>query len=547
MSEAFAGWRGRVAYALLLLVVLLAGLGRPPLFDVDEGAFSEATREMVASGDYGHTTLNGDDRFDKPIGVYWLQAASVGVFGVEPFAFRLPSALSGWVMALALAAFAARRLGPGVGALVGVITVSSLGWSAILRAATADGLLNLLIVLAALDLWRFAESGERAPVRRAYAWVGLGLLVKGPVAALVPGAAFILWALSSRRWDRLWQAATDLWGWVTLLVIAAPWYAYAWHRHGMDFVDGFLLRHNLERFSGPMEGHGGSLAYYIAALPLLAMPWAPLLAVVAARVRSLWAEPLARYLLVWGVFVLVFFSLSGTKLPHYVLYGYAPLALLAARVAVEAGPRLRAVLWTVLVLWTACLAWLPWEAQAVARTLGDPFLAGLIAASPAPQPWGPALVAAGWMLLGGLGLRLWHQRRSGGRVTAASPTPLTALLDRAQQPIVRLAAGALVLALFVGLWVAPWWGEALQGPVQRVAAAARAEAQRTGQPLHAVRLVQFRLHMPSVAVYLEQPVPRRDPQPGDWVFTRVDRLTPAEEARPVIFQERGLLLLGPLP
>ena len=80
---------------LLLLFIYLIGLDQSLLFDVDEGAFTEATREMLVSGDWLHTTLNGIDRFDKPIGVYWLQAISSFIFGNNEFAFRLPSALSG--------------------------------------------------------------------------------------------------------------------------------------------------------------------------------------------------------------------------------------------------------------------------------------------------------------------------------------------------------------------------------------------------------------------------------------------------------------------
>src|SRR5947199_1263766 len=73
-------------------------LGAAPLFDVDEGAFSQATLEMFQRGDFLSTYLNGEPRYDKPILVYWLQAASVALFGVREWAFRLPSALcaTGW-------------------------------------------------------------------------------------------------------------------------------------------------------------------------------------------------------------------------------------------------------------------------------------------------------------------------------------------------------------------------------------------------------------------------------------------------------------------
>lgn len=541
-------------YAALLLVPLLLGLAATPLFDVDEGAFSEATREMVVSGDWGHTTLNGEDRFDKPIGVYWLQAASVTVFGAGPFAFRLPSALSGWVLALALASFAAARWGRQAGALAGVMAVTSFGLMAIFRAATADALLNLLLVLAGLDLWRFIESGHKAPLRRAYAWVGLGLLVKGPVAALVPGAAFLVWVLSSRRWDRLRQAALDGWGWCLLLAIAVPWYAYALQRHGMAFVDGFLLRHNLQRFSGPMEGHGGSLLYYLAALPLLAMPWLPLLALVAARARRAWREPLPRYLLGWGGFVLVFFSLSGTKLPHYVLYGFAPFLLLMARELAQSGPRLRTVTWVFVLTWTVFMAWLPWQAQASAAGLQDPFYKALLAGSPAPQPGLPLLVMGLMFVLVFMpvGLRIGRLVLSAGRpggATGPDGNPLAELpLYGGEAAKLGLAGAALVLAGFIASWAVPWWGEALQGPVQRAAAAAAdAQGARRAAGLPAATVVQYRIHQPSFAVALGQEAPRRDPAPGEMALTRRDRMTGADSQRPVLFEERGLVLLGPAP
>jgi len=136
----------------------LIGLDRSLLFDVDEGAFTEATREMLVSGDWGHTTLNGLDRFDKPIGVYWLQALSASIFGVNEFAFRLPSALSGWIASLALARFAFFQWGRRAAITAAIISATSLGPWAMARTATADALLGLFFVLIFLDLWRALSS-----------------------------------------------------------------------------------------------------------------------------------------------------------------------------------------------------------------------------------------------------------------------------------------------------------------------------------------------------------------------------------------------------
>ena len=243
-----------VALPLLVLAVALAGLGGHPLFDVDEGAFAEASRELLASGDWWHTTLNGADRFDKPIGIYWLQALSLALFGASEFAVRLPSALAAAGWALVLGRFAREQGEPLDGVRATVLAISSLGVMAMGRAATADACLNLLITLAGLDLWRAVSHLDRGAWRRAALWIGLGLLVKGPVALLVPVAAVGVWALGRGRAAPWRWMLGDAWAALIVLLVAGPWYAYALWRHGMAFVNGFLLHHNVARFSGALEG-----------------------------------------------------------------------------------------------------------------------------------------------------------------------------------------------------------------------------------------------------------------------------------------------------
>ena len=236
--------------------------------------------------------------------------------------------------------------------------------------------------------------------------------------------------------------------------------------------------------------------------------------------------------------MLVFFSLSGTKLPHYVLYGYAPLVLLSARALAGAGRRLRAAVWLSVVVWAGAMAWLPGQMQTISGSLADPLYRALISGSPAPGWAGPA-IALGLLLA--LALAGVLRRPPSGQGGAPTTDVSAALLSAGSG---RLGLAGLVVTLWLGLWAAPWWGEALQGPVHRAAESARAHAVATGQ---AVAVVQYRLHLPSFAVYLGQPVPRRDPQPAELALTRVDRLTDADLSRPRLFEERGLILLGPQP
>ena len=181
-------------------------LGRSPLFDVDEGAFSQATVEMFHRGDFLSTYLNGRPRYDKPILVYWLQAASIAVLGVSEFALRLPSALCASLWALLTFLFARRCLGSQQALLAAGMLATSLGVYIIGRAATADALLNLLIAASMFAAWLHLYTGRRGWLYATFAAIGLGFLAKGPVAILVPLAVTFLFCVL-RRDLRTWARA----------------------------------------------------------------------------------------------------------------------------------------------------------------------------------------------------------------------------------------------------------------------------------------------------------------------------------------------------
>ena len=506
-----AAW---LAWALAIALLFAWGLGAGPLFDVDEGAFAEATREMLASGDWLHTTLNGADRFDKPILVYWLQAASLLAFGENEAAVRLPSAICAWIWCLSVAHFARPRFGAAAALAGATVLATSVGVLVIGRAATADALLNVLLVLSLFDLWRHLESGARAPLRRAAVWMGLGLLAKGPIAVLIPGATLMLLALLRRESrPRIAAMLRDPVAWLLLVAIAAPWYAYAVHRHGRAFIDGFIMKHNVGRFTTTLEGHSGGPLYYALVLPLVMLPWTPLLMRVLMQARATWRTPLGAWLLLWAGFVFAFFSLSGTKLPHYLLYGLTPLALLAG--AAMVAPLARGWRIAQLAAVAATLALLvatPWLALQFAARVQQPFYRALISGAPSP-PWAPA--AAAILVLVLLALLPVRSRRLGSG---------------------RVLAMGWVVALFAVGAAMPWWAEALQGPVARAADAAR--ALRGREP--GLRVVQAGLNQPSFAWRYGAPVPHRSPAPGDVVLIRIDRPLPG--ANDTLFSERGIAL-----
>ncbi len=506
--------RGALAPAarpLLLAAALYFGLffrlGGFPLFDLDEGAFSEATREMLQRGDYVTTWLNGEPRFDKPILTYWLQAASVSLFGIGEFAFRLPSALASACWIGAIFAFARRQAGEATGHAAALIAATSLGVCVIGRGAIADALLNLFLALALFDIYRYQQQPLARYRRRAFLWMGLGLLTKGPVALLVPfaaGAAAFALQGKLRLW---WKLALDPLGWLVLCAVAGPWYVLEYLRQGDAFIAGFILRHNVERFMSPLQGHSGTVFYYALVVPLLVLPYTGLFLRVLPRARRLRASALDCFLWCWFLFVFAFFSLAGTKLPHYLLYGATPLFVLMALHRNLLTSRLLAFGPPLLLL--AAVVALPWLVQWAAARSGNQYVRDALGQA--------GVFGAGWqaaaaaVLLGALALALlpW------GSLWA------------------RLAGCGLLCAFAVGALVLPAAAALQQAPLKEAALLARAAG---------LQVRAWHVSMPSFSVYRGAVTPRATAlHPGDVILTRSDELAPLGAVQ-VLYRKGGIVL-----
>jgi 4-amino-4-deoxy-L-arabinose transferase-like glycosyltransferase len=484
-------------------------LGAAPLFDVDEGAFSQATLEMFERGDFLSTYLNGAPRYDKPILVYWLQAASVALLGPTEWAFRLPSALCAALWAWLTYLFARRAYGEERALFSAMLLATSLGVYIIGRAATADALLNSLLAAAMFAAWLHLSTGRRGWLYATHAAIALGVLAKGPIAILVPFATTFLFCFFKRDL-KTWASAVFDWRALLLFfAIAAPWYAAILAREGWAFVEGFFLRHNVARFGGPLQGHGGSLLYYFPVLLVLALPYTALIVPVAVRVRGLWRDELQAYLLLWFGFVFVFFSLSGTKLPHYVLYGYTAAALLMA----ARGAEIRSAFWALLpaAAFFAGLLAFPYTLAYVVPRLGDAYYR---------EALGAALAHFDTPYFAYFGV--------------ATALAAYAMLERRTALTRKLALCGLLAVAGLTTLVVPVAGE-LQTPIKEAALLARERK---------LDVVMWRLNAPSFSVYRGAPTPTREPRPGEVIVTKASRLSelPRGMAYDILFSRGGIVL-----
>jgi 4-amino-4-deoxy-L-arabinose transferase-like glycosyltransferase len=496
---------------LLALAVGLAffvNLGNAPLFDRDEGAFSEATREMVENEQYVSTTLNGEPRYDKPILTYYVQAVGAAVLGWNEWGLRIHSALAALLWVLAVWGFGRREWDDETGWVAAVLTATTLWVTIIGRAATADALLNLFLALSLFDLFRFWKTDEKAPLYRLFVWAALGFLTKGPIAVAIPVAVAFLLAAIRRQLGRYLRAIFNPVGWLIFLGVAGPWYAAVWARDGQDFIDGFFLRHNLNRFADTMESHGGQLWYFVPVILLVLLPHTSLFLRTLPRIRRALEDDLELFLWLWFGFVFVFFSVSSTQLPHYILYGATPLFLLMARYRT----RLKSDLLTLLpVLFLASLLFFLPDLWRIAEPLvDDDFTLAIMSVAPDAFDWQ---------------YRLW---------TGLGLAAAIALVFVPRWPPWRKLLGAGIIAAgLIGLGLFPTYGAIQQGPTKEAALTAKARGWD---------VVMWRLDMPSFALYYGDITPLRPPEPGEVVFTRVTRLDGLDVPTEVVWQKGGVVL-----
>lgn len=436
-------------YALLLAVsaaLTLPNLGATTLWDQDEGFNAQAAREMAEADTWIIPTFNYELRTAKPVMLYWLQRASYAAFGVGEWSARLPSVLAGWVAVLLTYELARRMFGRSVAILSGVVLASAAQFVVLSHAATPDATLLAFTVLTYLVFWAGHANGSRRWWVPTAAACGLAMLTKGPVGVVLPGLVILLYFAWNRELGRLLDHKI-LWGLLAFVLVAGPWYGLvASDTHG-EWVEAFFGNENVNRFRETMEGHGGAVWYYPAAVFLLFLPWSFFLAAAvkaAPNAETADHTRARRFLVCWVVAYLVVFSASATKLPNYVYPIYPALAVLTARF---------------LVAWRdGSLAVPRWAMRgaAVGMLFVGAAVGGLFAYANGTFPDVGVWAVLGVIPAAGAVRMLWCLRRDdrGGVVTAAAATAVAfiglviALVPAAVEP--RKAPRELVRASGVG-------------------------------------------------------------------------------------------------
>lgn len=301
------------------------------LFDVDEAVFSEATREMVETGDYITPTYNYEPRYDKPILFYWFASAAYKLGGVNEASARATSGVFGVLLTLMTFAFVRRFAGQLAAYLAAIALLLNIEFFVYSHSAVTDMTLAFFITASIYAFFIGQQDGDRRWYAVFWAAAALAVLTKGVIGGLFPvTVAFLYLAFLRRPWSikEVFKPSYI----ALFFLIAAPWFIAEYSVNGQEFFDAFIMKHHIQRYSGVISSHSGPFYFYFGILFLGFFPW------VAFLPGGLWHSIKDRlkpenniYLLcaVWVSFVFIFFTIARTKLPNYIFPLFAPAAILA--------------------------------------------------------------------------------------------------------------------------------------------------------------------------------------------------------------------------
>ncbi|MGV7209261.1 glycosyltransferase family 39 protein [Oxalobacteraceae bacterium A2-2] len=391
------------------ILVSLYALGVRSLVPPDEGRYAEMAREMLASGDWITTRLNGIKYFEKPPLQTWMNALTFAVFGVGEWQARLWTGLCG-IGGVLLAGYTGTRVfGARAGFYAALVLGSSLFWVACGQIDSLDMGLSGMTTLALCALLLAQHDGASAGERRNWmlaCWAGMALavLAKGLIGVVIPGAVLVFYTVAARDWG-IWTRLHLGKGLLLFFAIATPWFVLVGLKNP-EQPHFFFIHEHFERFLLKEHHREGAWYYFLVLLLPGIVPWLGVLpqSLLAAGRRASGAvfQP-KMLLLVWTVFIMAFFTKSSSKLPGYILPIFPALALLIACQLEQATRLSRTIAGAVLLLiGVGGLAAVPRMAHMAVRHAAERALLD------AYQPW---VLAAAIVAAAGGAVAIFHARQ----------------------------------------------------------------------------------------------------------------------------------------
>tara|TARA_B100000886_G_scaffold273168_1_gene197090 strand:+ start:139 stop:1905 length:1767 start_codon:yes stop_codon:yes gene_type:complete len=331
------------------IIIFLIGLGNTGLVDETPPLFAAAARAMSESGDWLTPKVNGIFRFDKPPLIYWLMGFFYSLpkneiwdsFGT--LSARLPSALASLFLMLMIGDTLfcwpqkgdKQSLSPIIASLAFALSPLIIIWS---RTAVSDALLTGTLGISLLLFWRRMASKNNDQCISAWVFLGFAILTKGPVAFVLATLTIMSFLFTQKNWKTLLNKINVKKGFLITILISVPWYILELIKEGKSFWDNFFGYHNFQRYTSVVNNHTEPFWFFVYIMILASLPFTPFLYhgifntfkdfLKSSKESCKVSETLATYSLCWLTSVLIFFSISATKLPSYWLPAIPAAAIL---------------------------------------------------------------------------------------------------------------------------------------------------------------------------------------------------------------------------
>lgn len=348
-------FRNEYFYYFLILFaggfLCFINLGGHPVYILDEAKNAEAAREMFVNNNWIVSTFNDELRTDKPVLHYWFMIIAYKIFGVSAFSARFFSAVFGVLTILSTYHFTKKFTTRKLALNTAFLLCSAIFFMQEFHLAVPDPYLIFFVSFGLFNFYDFYKSNchsehsgsEVKNLRDSsflgmtkllffYVALGLGVLAKGPVAIALPGLIVVLFLIFKKdlKLRSILRLHPILGGFITL-AICVPWFYLVHKATDGAFTEGFFYEHNLNRFGSGMEGHGGLpfVTWAFVLLGLLPYSFFIIQGFVHSWRRRKTNDFVLFSFLISAVFIL-FFSISGTKLPNYPMPSYPFIAVLIA-------------------------------------------------------------------------------------------------------------------------------------------------------------------------------------------------------------------------
>lgn len=323
-----------IEYFILFLVLFLSfyfGMSTYAIENINEGLYAEIPREMLQIGNYIIPNLNFVPYIEKPPLFYWLIALSYKLFGVSEWSARVVPATAAALVCISFVYFGNLLRRNREGWLTAIILATSIGFIAIGRVLIFDMVLTFFFTAALLSFYIWHKKSDIKYLRFFYIFTGLAFLTKGMLAIVLLPSIAILFTLSMPLPFRRLLQFFDPISLLLFTAIVVPWHYLAMKQQA-GFAWDYFINEQVFRFLNkriPHDYHTGPIYFYLPKIALYLFPWSLLSLLLFKKDKSV-EKSLYRFLWLWFIIPLTFFSLSKAKAEHYMVIGMPPLAMLLA-------------------------------------------------------------------------------------------------------------------------------------------------------------------------------------------------------------------------